>query len=567
MNLTAQPHGPRARRWKAALAGMLAGGIVLAACSSSEESEEPAATGSEIASGAAASGGDLLWAIETTLSTVNPHLNGQDKARPIFRNVFDSYLYLDEEGQLHPWLAEEIDLSDDGTVLTLTLRDDVTFSDGDALNADAVLTNFDKFLDGQYLSSSIAGLHFLEDIEAVDDYTVEFTLSQPDNYFLLWLSLPNSAPLSPSSFELPQETLEAGGPELAGTGPFVISDYTLNTELVLTKRDDYNWAPEAFANEEGAAYLDSVTYRTLSEGPARSGALEQGQVDAASDIQPLDVPTFAESEDFAYVRNGLSGTPYSLYLNVSKPPFDDIRVREAFARGADIDAIITSIYQGTYDRAWSPITPVGPFGDESLEGWIDFDIDGANRLLDEAGWTERNDEGVRVKDGEPLVARAVAGAQFVRESRDQLNIALGAALKQNVGIDFRYEPVDSGTEFERADANDYEVFDNSYGLADPVAGLDLLYYSSDPTRGFIARGRFNDSDLEQLIDTGRFNADRDARAEVYDQVQAHVTENFYVVPLTNTQDTYAYDSTRVNGITVDPASGQLFGAYNVWLSE
>ncbi|HEY0188872.1 MAG TPA: ABC transporter substrate-binding protein [Cellulomonas sp.] len=513
------------------------------------------------------SGGDLVWAIETTLSSANPHFSGQDKARPILRNAFDSYLYRTADGTYEPWLAESYEESEDGKVVTLNLRDGITYSDGAAFDAASVVKNFDKFLDGEYLSSTQSGLRYVEDVTAVDDDTVQFTLSQADNYFLLFLSLVNSTPLSPDTLDLPQETLEAGGTELAGIGAFTITSYTLQEEITFTRRDDYAWAPESIANGQTAAYLDTVTYRTLSEGSTRTGALEQGQVDIASDIQPLDVSTFEDDPDFTYVRNLVSGTPYSLYLNVSKEPFDDIRVREAFAKGVDIDAIVDSIYQGTYDRAWAPITSVGPFQDTSLVGWLDYDVDEANALLDEAGWTERNSDGIRVKDGETLTVRAVAGSAYVRESRDELNIAISAALKQNVGIDYEYEPVDSGTEVERAAANDYEVFDNSYGLADPVAALDLLYYSSDTSRGTIARGKYDDSTLEALIDTGRFTTDLATRTEAYTELQNYVTEQYYVIPLVDTQDTYAYDSSTVHDVTVDAATGQPFGAYTVWLSE
>lgn len=509
-------------------------------------------------------GGDLVWAVETKLSSANPHFNGQDKARPILRSAFDSYLYRTDEGTYEPWLAEAFEQSADGRTITLSLRDGVTFSDGEAFDSAAVKKNFDLFLSGTYLTSDVSALRFLEDVSTPDDSTVVFTLSEPDNYFLLWLSLVNSTPLSPATLDLPQETLEAGGTELAGIGPFTITGYSLNTEITLTRRDDYAWAPASIADGQTSAYLDTVTYRTLAEGSARTGALEQGQVGIASDIQPLDVATFEENPSFEYVRSLVSGTPYALYLNVSKPPFDDARVREAFARGADVDALVESIYHGTYQRATVPITSVGPFQDTSLEGWVDFDVDAANALLDEAGWTERNSDGIRVKDGEPLVLRAVAGSAYVRESRDQLNVALGAALRQNLGVDYRYEPVDAGTEFARADANDYEVFDNSYGLADPVAALDLLYYSSDPTRGFIARGKYDDPALEALIDVGRFDPDLEARKDAYAQLQQYVTENYYLLPLVDTQDTLAH-ATNVHGVTFDPATGQPFGAFKVWI--
>lgn len=563
----------RSRRRPTALAaGLLAVALIVTACgsdgdSTSDPTSTPTDTSTDAPAGEPREGGDLVWAIETSLTTINPHRNGQDKATPILRNLYSTYLYRDGDGTYHPWLAESFDESDDGTTVVINLREGVTFSDGEALDADAVVANFDKINTEGYLTSSPGGLKFVDNYEKTGDLQVTFTLSQPDILFLIYLSSNSSAPLSPASLEVAQDVLEVGGPQVHGVGPFTVDTFTQNTELKLVKRADYAWGPEAISGDQTAAYLDSVTYRTLPEGATRTGALEQRQVQISSDIQPLDVSVFEDDPAFTYQRHHVSGLPYSLYFNVSKAPLDDIRVRQAFTKGVDIDAIVNSIYQGAFDRARLPISVVGPFADASLNDVLDTDIDEANRLLDEAGWTERNSDGIRVKDGETLTIRAVSGAPFVRESRDQLNIAIGAALRQNVGIDYQFQIEDLGTESERSAANDYEVFDNSYGGPDPVAGLDLLYYSSDPARGYIARGRFNDSTLEKFIDDARFTTDQQVRAAAYNELQKYVlADQSYVLPLYQTQDNLAWTDS-VNGVTIDPSNGQPFGAYTIWLSE
>lgn len=566
------PSLPRSRYWRVAaavLTGTLALG--LAACAPANPaapspggSPSPSATTPSTPEGPTA-GGTLYWAIETKLQTVNPHRNGQDKATPILRNAFSSYLFRTEAGEYQPWLASAFDIADGGKTVTLTLRDGVTFSDGAPLDADAVVANFDKITSEGYLSSIPGGLRFVESYTKVDAKTVQFTLSQPDTLFFLYLSATGSSPLSPASLALDQTVLESGGPELAGVGPFVIESFTPNTELGYAKRADYAWAPEALATESGAAYLDKVIYRTFPEGSTRTGALQQNQVQISSDIQPLDVSVFDGVDGFSYQRSHVAGLPYSLYFNVSKAPLDDIKVREAFIRGFDLDAILTSIYSGAFDRAQAPVSVRGPFAVPNVLAGYTTDIDAANALLDEAGWSERNADGIRVKDGATLTIRAVSGAPFVRESRDQLNIAIGAALKQNVGIDYQFQIEDLGTESERSKANDYEVFDNSYGGADPASGLDLLY-SSDPSRGFIARGKFNDATVDSLLDAGRFSTDLEARKKAYTELQQYVTSQFYVLPLYQTQDNLAATA-AVQGITIDGASGQPFGAYTIWLQQ
>jgi len=541
--------------------------LPLAACGGDTEAADPVtddASGAAAAAGTPVDGGTLYWAIETKLQSANPHRNGQAKGTPVLRNAFSSYLYLNDDGTYEPWLAD-YEVSADNLTYTLTVKDGITFSDGAAFDADAVVANFDKILSEGYLSSSPGGLRFLDSYTKTGDNTVEFTLTKPDALFLQYLSGSTSAPLSPASLELDQTVLEAGGVELAGIGPFTITSYTPNTEITFTKRADYAWAPASVAQGQTAAHLDEVVYRTFTEGATRTGALEQGQVQISSDIQPLDVAVFEDRAGFQYLRNFVPGTAYALYLNVSKTPLDDIRVRQAFIYGSDLDAIIQSVYQGAFERAWAPVSTRGPWADESLVGWSATDVDKANQLLDEAGWTERNADGIRVKDGQTLTVRTVTEASFVRESREQVNLALSAALKQNIGLEYLYEIVDSGTGTERVDANEYETFDNSYGSQDPAGGFDVLYHS-DPTRGYIARGKYNDATVDELIDAGRFSGDLDERIAIYKELQDYVTtEQFYVLPIYQPQDNLAATE-AVKNIFID-ATGQPFGAYTIWLDQ
>lgn len=550
------------RRTAAALAA-LSLTFTLAACSSDEASSGAAVNAGQ--TGEVQEGGTLYWAIETKLQTVNPHRNGQDKATPILRNAYDSFLYRTKEGEYLPWLASGHELSADGRTLVLDLREGVTFSDGEALDADAVVANFDKITSSGYLSSIPGGIRFLDSYEKTGDLQVTFHLAQPDALFLFYLSSIQSTPLSPSTLKLEQTDLESGGPKLAGVGPFTIKEFTPNTELSFSKRADYQWAPESIAQGQKAAHLDEVVYRTFAEGSTRTGSLSQGQVQISSDIQPVDVDTFENDPNFTYVRTFVGGTPYSLYFNASKAPLDDVRVREAFVLGFDRETILNSIYTGAFDVAQAPLSAGSNFADPTSLANYKEDIDAANELLDEAGWTERNGEGIRVKDGQPLTIRAVSAAPYVRESRDQLNIAIGAALKKNLGIDYRFEIEDPGTEEARVEKNDYEIFDNSYGGADVASAVDVLY-SSDPARGFIARGKHGNPEVDALVDAGRFNTNTEDRKETYSQFQKLVAEEFYVLPLYQTQDNLAHLNT-VHDVTVDPGTGQPFGAFKVWIEQ
>lgn len=509
------------------------------------------------------SGGTLRFGYETEPTTLNPHLSSQDTVTPLLRNAFDSYLYRDAQGTYHPWLAESYQLSEDGLTLTLVLKEGVTFSDGQALSADAVVKNFEKFTEKSYTATNRVGRANLASWKAADARTVVFTLTRPDNLFLAYLASVSATPLSPAS--LGAENLKSGGPGIAGVGPFTITDYQQGASLTFSKREDYAWAPEALTGRQGPAHLDAVQVSFLPEASTRVGSLQSGQLDIIYGVPAQNVASLNGTGGFSYQEVLNSGTPYSLYLNVSKSPLDDVRVRRAFQQAVDLSTLVEKVYYSTAKRAWSSISPVSSFYDPSLEGSaITFDTKAANTLLDEAGWTGRDSAGYRTKDGKRLTVRLVSGAIYVRDARDTLNLAIADQMKKNVGIEYIFQPVDEGTETERSERNDYEVFDNTYNAPDVATALDLLY-NSDPAKGVIARGRYSDSQIDEWLNTARAETNQETRKRTYASFQNYVVkEKAYVLPLYVPRNSLAY-SDKVKGTLVDEGSGSVFNAYNIWL--
>jgi len=279
------------------------------------------------------SGGSLTWGVETEPNTFNPQLNGQSKAELILRVAYESLLARKPDGSYIPWLAKGYSLSDDGKTYTFTLRPDVTFSDGKKFDANAVAENFRHAQDPAYCagSSLCAIASRIESVTTPDENTVVITLKQvyaPFLSFAAGLKL-----LSPASWSSPQ--LKAGGPDLAGTGPFILKRYEKGQQVEYVKNPAYNWA-SANAAHQGPAYLDSVTYRFLPESSVRTGALLSGQVDVIEGISGNDAGEFKDNPDFTYQHALNTGTPYSLFLNVTYGPTQEVKVRQALLQGLDI---------------------------------------------------------------------------------------------------------------------------------------------------------------------------------------------------------------------------------------
>ncbi len=562
---------PRLRRSKSLLAAAAAALLALSACSSGgdsgsgTDSNGSGSTGTQAAAGEAISGQTLTWALEKSPVTLNPQQNSQDGFVFVLRNYADSYLYLNDAGEYEPWLAESFTQSDDRLDLTLKLREGVTFSDGEVLNADAVVANFD-YLTSDKNPSLPQWNSALDGFEKVDDYTVTFHLNRVEPTFIDALSAVKTSPISPKSLA-DAKSLEAGGTDVALVGAYTLKSYTEGNEIVLEKNPSYKWdewgPAELVEANPGAPYADEQIFRILPEASTRTGALTSGQVDVIYGVPAQDVALF-DTDQYTYGQVLNSGTVYSLYLNTTKAPFDDIRIRQALQKGVDYDAVVESVYYGNGTVAKQWFSPSSLFSNEDFDSAVKFDEDAANKLLDDAGWTKRDSNGYRTNaEGEKLTIVVNADAPYIRDSRDILFQAIVAEAKDNLGIDFQFQALDPGTVTTSWQDNKNDGFDNSMGSTDISTSLDLLIPAWDPPRIFIGE----DPEAVKLIASAKEAPTTEERKKFYDQLQDYViNEKAYLVPLYVTRDNWAADK-DIQNILVSEISGHIFSTTTAWRAE
>ncbi|MGC5168353.1 ABC transporter substrate-binding protein [Luteimicrobium sp. DT211] len=558
---SARSHGHLGRRPAALAAALTVSAIstafVLAGCAGGSD----AGTASS-GTGTPTAGGTLTWGVETEPTTLNPQLNGQDKTKLLLRNSYEQLLARQDDGTYVPWLASGYKVSDDELTYTFTIRDGVTFWDGSTLDAAAVVTNIKQVLNPKYNPYGSSGpLSHLKSATATDARTVTLVLKEKYAPFLDYVG--SLALISPKSYA--KADVQAGGPDVAGTGPFVLSKYVKGQELDFTKNAHYDWAP-ATAKHQGAAYLDALTYRFLPESSVRLGALQSGQVDVVEGVPGTQAAQFQKDSRFTYQTALNTGTPYSLYFNTLESPTSDVRVRQAFRDAVDLDAVLKSVYAGQRTRAWSAVSPADPtFYDKSLEGTYGNDKDAANTLLDEAGWTGRDSEGYRTKDGKRLTITDYQSKPYVRDQRDTLLQAVQAQVKQNAGIDFDVQVVDSGVSDQHRAKNDYGTYDNSNTNPD---GVDIEYHWLPAAKGgFINLSNATDPQLTTWLTAAQQTTDTAKRAEAYDALQQYViTDKAYSFPLYEPEDEIAASST-VHGVGFRTYYQLPESAYDVWLSK
>ncbi|MDQ0725167.1 ABC transporter substrate-binding protein [Microbacterium sp. W4I20] len=528
-----------ARRLLPLTALVAATGLVLSAC----------------AAPASPSGGDadaeLVWSIEgANLSAghMDPQISQLDVSGMVQRAVLDSLVFQEDDGSFSPWLATEWKVSDDSTEYTFTLRDDVTFTDGEPFDAEAVKANFDRIVDPETASkqaASMLGADFYDGTEVVDEHTVTVRFTQPYAPFLQAASTPQLGFYSPAVLAESADQLAAGGPGITvGTGPFELTEYTPDQEIVYTRNDDYAWGPHG----DEAPKFETLRVEIQPEASVRTGVVESGESDLASNIPPNLAKDLGDGITVDSVE--YPGLPYSLYLNEKYGLFADEKVRQAFARGIDIDAAVDEIFFGQFPRAWSILGSTTPGYDASLEDSWPFDQDEANRLLDEAGWTERNADGIRTKDGAPLSVRWIAYTP-VPDDRAALANAIQSDLKE-IGFDVKREVLEPGAYNDQYIPKTFDLTDWGFSGVDP----DLLRAHLH-TDGFQNASQVSDPEIDGLLEQAVATSDQGERDELYTQLQEWNADYTAIVPLYSPSAITAVGE-RVEGLDYDLYGRPLF---------
>lgn len=533
---------PRALRVLGGIAVLAGAALVVTGCATSEPGASTPKTG-----------GTVTFGVDVDpASHLDPHASQLDINAILQRPVFDSLVWQSKDGTITPWLAKSWTVSDDGLSYTFTLRDDVTFTDGEKFNAQAVKANFDHIVDPKTESAQAASLlggSFYAGTDVIDDTTVVIRFSQPYAPFLQAASSVQLGFYSPKVLQEHRDELRAGGPGISvGSGPFILSEYTPGSELVYTKNPDYNWAPEGL-DTQGPAALDSLVVKILPESSVRTGALQSEQVSVIGDTDPASIPQLGSNIQLTSTES--PGVPYSLYLNVTRPVFSNVDVRRAFAQGFDLDAAVKAVFNDTYQRAWSILGPTTPNSyDASLENTGEFDAAQANALLDAAGWTARDSEGFRTKDGQRLSARWISYTPVTDD-----NASLAALIQDGlakIGFELKHDQLEPGAYMESYLSGDFDLAD--WGFASADADILRNHLATD---GFQNASHLSDPWIDSTLAAAVATTDEAQRAELYKQIQQWNAENVAIVPLYVPEYILAANS-QIGGLTVDIHGWPLF---------
>ncbi len=493
-------------------------------------------------------GGTLRASVMLDTATLDIHSIAHGNIQWLGRLIFDGLVYLDEKGNPSPWLASSWTISEDGRVYTFGLREDVTFSDGTPFNAEAVRVNLEHLRDPATMSP-LAAAYIAPYVSGrvIDEYTFEATLREPYTPFLdvlaqSWLSM-----ISPKQIlEAPATIAE----HPIGTGPFVVERYQRGQGLKLVRRADYNWAPPLIGHQ-GPAYLERIELDFVPESLIRFSTLLSGEYDLTLDAPPQNAVALRDNPQFSLHSRIRSGNPFrSLTFNVEKAPFDDVRVRRALAIGIDREGLAWISGFGEYVVKSDFLAANTRHYDPAQVGELAYDPDAAARLLDEAGWTGRDAEGFRTKDGQRLSAVLQISENPAFPS--SVAVALQADV-QKLGFDLQLRVLPVAELMEKRYAGDFQLLGGGYWHSNTPDGLFMLYHSGAiPTERLIGQnvGRLRDETLDALLSQARSSQNAEEQRSLYAQAQQRLTELVPAVPAYESHHLIAYNR-DLKGVVFD----------------
>jgi peptide/nickel transport system substrate-binding protein len=470
--------------------------------------------------------------------TYDPRVTQSRHESQLIVQVFDTLIGSDENAAFFPGLAERWEVAPDGMSVTLFLRRDVTFHDGTPFNAEAVRFNWESIRDprlGSQAAIDLLGPYAGSDV--IDSHTIRIRYSRPYAASLASLSQNELSPVSPTAVERLGNEGFAQAP--VGTGPFRFVSWERGRQVVLERYDAYNWAPP-FMTHQGPSRVARVVHRFIPDAATRVAALERGEIDIADVVPVLDLKRLSEDRRYRTVVGNAAGMPLGALLNTSRGPFQDIRVRQALMYAVDRPRMVQGMFFGLIDPAFGPLSKTTPGYSPVVEAMYRPDRNRAIALLEEAGWRP-GPGGIRVKDGQPLVA-----TYFVPPPMGQDVAVQVQAEARRVGIDLRVENITFARNQELVFANAYDMLPLRWINADPSL-LSIPFHSRNIAE--TGRYRFNwariqDPVMDELLARGEAVVDMAERAKVYEEIQKRVMEQALWFPLHNQVQTIAWRANR-----------------------
>ncbi len=476
---------------------------------------------------------------------IDPGVGSKGSDSVAILNLYDTLTFPNSDGTVSPSLAKSWDVSDDSTIYTFHLRDDVKFHSGNTLTASDVKFSMDRLLT---IGEGFAYLYtdVVKGVKVIDDYTVEFTLNAPSGIFpskIVRLYILDEktvrANINPDGYygengDYGKEWLMVNG---AGSGPYKVKEMKTEEYLTMERYEDYwdGWeagTPESIKLIGG---LEATAVRTM---------ISRGELDITNDAQTPEANESMDAMDGVDVVSLLSGVNANLMLNTKMAPTDDVHVRRAVAYAIDYDTIINNIYTGSVKATGPVVRGMAAAALSEAEMPYRYDLIKAKEELKKSKYYDQ------LKNGEMSLSFTWCTEGGLQQEKLALLIQAGMA-EIGINVEITGKPFAS----MMTDAQTVETTPNASIVAFAPTYLDAgsvlkTRYHSNSCGSWEQMEWLQDKEIDAMISNALVIVDQEERNEKYKEIGKKLIDVCPTAFLFDAATTLAY---RSDHITVWPA--------------
>ena len=474
----------------------------------------------------------FLW--EGDIVTLDPALT---EGEGIIDAIFSGLVRIGKDWEVVPDIAESWKVSEDGTVYTFHLREGVKFHDGKPVTAHDFKYSWERALDPKtesrkastYLGDIVGAREMLageatelSGVRVIDDLTLEVTIDGPKPYFLGKLTWPISFVVDRANVARGMNWTDKPN----GTGPFKLKEWKKDELVVLERNDDYYLEP---------AKMENVVFQIFAG--RRMMMYEQGEIDITGvyidDFDRVRDPQNPLNQDLMVEPS--IGISY-LGFNVTMPPFDDPKVRRAFALALDVDKILEVSWKGNAERSGSYIPPRIPGYNEELEP-LPFDPEQAKQLIAESKYGS-------VDNLPPIVFYTLYSLSPAEE-------AMIGMWQQNLGVTVEVQIIEELEEwYERSHNREFQLFHSGWhaDYIDPQNFLEVLFHSESEEN----LSAYSNPEVDAALEKAAVEQDEGTRLKMYQDIEKLILEDLPAVPLYHSWISHVLVKPYVEGYSLTP---------------
>lgn len=489
--------------------------IFLVACGSNQEPQD---TGEEITDGGdtgeelSEDSSTFIYAIDGEPVSLNPINTGDRWGLTVTNMIYSPLVRIESDGSYVNELAESVEQSEDGLTVTVTLKEDLKWSDGEVLTADDVIFTYQTMANKENGKADAlwVGDNPIE-FEKVDDLTINFKLPEPNVPALN--NIVTEAYIMPEHIYGGLEDYSVSEYDIhpIGSGPYKLEEYNRGQYFSFVANENYY---------KGKANIDNIVFQIIENSDTSKVALQSGETHATI-ISPNDVEDMDQSQIdiYAYSENRVG----YIGVNTNTEAMQDENIRKAVFFALNRDELNQAAYldEEYYDNAYSFLPPNNAFATEDLEKY-ERDLDKSKDYLDEAGVSDLT------------IALGYTGEDPIQSTQA---ILMQQQLEE-AGITLELKATDRNTliaSFSDPESTEFDLFINGYIMGNDPDQYSPLF-TSDGSANFF---HYKDEEIDRLFSQGAVELDENARKEIYNELQAYIADKALMFPLVDNKKLFA----------------------------